>query len=65
MLIILSKKYLKLQESFNIVEKHSVDWIIKININKYETILFGQPVNKCNNNIKRNSKAFEIKSNHF
>ena len=35
---------------------------MKINLNKCETILFRPPVGKCNSNIKRNWKAFNIKS---
>ena len=35
---------------------------MKINLNKCETILFRPPVGKCNSNIKRNWKSFNIKS---
>lgn len=53
-----------LQQSFNIVEQYSVDWNMRINTMKCETILFRPPVNKCNNNIKKNWKSFGIKSNY-
>lgn len=51
-----------LQDSFNIVEKFSIDWQMKINAQKCETILFRPPVDKCNYNVRKNWKSFGIKS---
>lgn len=44
----------KLQDSFNIVEKYTLDWNMKINVEKCETILFRPPLDRCNNDVKRN-----------
>lgn len=52
----------KLQDSFNIVEKYTLDWNMKINVEKCETILFRPPLDRCNNDVKRNWKKFKIKS---
>ena len=40
--------------NFNMVEKYTIDWIMKI---------FRPPVDKCNANIKKNWQQFVIKSN--
>lgn len=53
-----------LQNYFNIIEKYAVDWQMKINVDKCETILFRPPVGKCNYNIKRNWKSFGVKSSN-
>lgn len=50
----------KLQETFHIVEKYSIDWNMKINTEKCETILFRPPVDKCSWNIRKNWKQFGI-----
>lgn len=52
-----------LQKSFDIVEKYTINWNMKINAQKCETILFRPPVDKCNSNIRKNWKQFGIKSN--
>jgi len=51
-----------LQEAYNVVENFTLDWNMKINVNKCETILFRPPLSKCNYNIKKNWKLFRIKS---
>lgn len=53
----------KLQNYFNLIEKYAINWKMKINISKCETILFRPPVGKCNYNIKKYWKDFGIKSN--
>ena len=52
----------QLQANFNTIEKYTVDWNMKINLNKCETILFRPPVNKCNSNVRKNWKNFRVKS---
>ena len=52
-----------LQLKYDIVEQYATDWLMKINVEKCETILFRPPVNKCNHNIKTNWKSFGIVSN--
>ena len=41
---------------------HAIDWKIRINFEKCETILFHPPVVKCNSNIRNNWRNFGIKS---
>lgn len=53
-----------LQNYFNIVQKYALDWQMKINFKKCETILFRPPVGKCNYNVKKNWKKFGIVSNN-
>ena len=50
----------QLQNMFNLVENFALDWNMKINYSKCETILFRPPVNKCNYNIRKNWKKFGI-----
>ncbi|KAI8119587.1 RNA-directed DNA polymerase from mobile element jockey [Lucilia cuprina] len=52
----------KIQYYFHTIEKYAMDWQMKINLGKCETILFRPPVGKCNNDVKRNWKSFNIKS---
>lgn len=51
-----------LQEKFDAVIKYSINWNMKINYDKCESILFRPPVGKCNYNIRRYWKSFGIKS---
>ena len=39
-------------------------WKLKININKYETILFRPPISNGNYNLRKNWKKFQIKVNN-
>lgn len=52
-----------LQKAYDVVEKFTIDWNMRINTHKCETILFRPPVGKCNSNIRKNWKSFGIKSN--
>ena len=51
-----------LQEMFHKVELYTINWNLKINVKKCETILFRPPVHKCNYNIRKHWKEFGIKS---
>ena len=51
-----------LQEMFHKVELYTINWNLKINVKKCETILFRPPVDKCNYNIRKHWKKFGIKS---
>lgn len=51
-----------LQKKFDIIEEYSANWHLRINVNKCETILFRPPVNKCNSNVRKCWKQFQITS---
>ena len=47
---------------FHKVELYTINWNLKINVKKCETILFRPLVDKCNYNIRKHWKEFGIKS---
>ena len=51
---------LNLQEKFDVVEKYTIDWNLKINPKKSECILFRPPVTKCCSNVRKHWKEFQI-----
>lgn len=54
-----------LNYKFKKIIKYSEIWALTINFQKCESILFRLPVNKCNENIKRNWKKFKIDYNNI
>ena len=55
---------INLQNKFDVVEKYTIDWNLKINPKKSEAIMFRPPVNLCSNNIKQHWKDFCIISKY-
>lgn len=51
-----------LQGQFDLVEEYTINWMLQINIEKCESILFRPPVGKCNSDIRKHWKLFGIKS---
>lgn len=51
-----------LQDYLKIIETYAINWKMKINFSKCETILFRPPVGRCNNDVRKNWKQFGLKS---